>query len=141
MTNMDCPAELVVDTSALVAILLHEPDGALYFERIAASRAVLSAVGKVETLMVVLSRAPNPDEGRKCFDFMLETLCIGIAAVDDSLAELALSAFLRFGKGRHPAKLNFGDCFSYGLAKQLDVPLLFKGDDFSQTDVRSALCE
>jgi ribonuclease VapC len=139
MTSMDCPADLVVDTSALVAILLHEPDGALYFERIAASRAVLSTVGKVETLMVVLSRAPDPDEGRKRFDFMLATLRIGIAAVDDPLAELAISAFLRFGKGRHPAKLNFGDCFSYALAKRLDLPLLFKGDDFSQTDVRRAL--
>ena len=136
MTNMVYPVDLVVDTSALVAILLNEPDGPLYFKRIASAQAVLSAVGKVETLMVMLSRAP--DEGRERFDFTLERLGVGIVGIDDRLAEIAIAAFLHYGKGRHPAKLNFGDCFSYALAKRLNVPLLFKGDDFSQTDIRSA---
>ena len=87
--------------------------------------------------MVVLSRAP--DEGRERFDFLLERLGIVIVGVDDRLAELAISAFLRYGKGRHPAKLNFGDCFSYALAKRFNVPLLFKGNDFSQSDIHSAI--
>ena len=86
--------------------------------------------------MVMLSRAP--DEGRERFDFTLERLDVGIVGIDDRLAEIAIAAFLHFGKGRHPAKLNFGDCFSYALAKRLNVPLLFKGEDFSQTDIRSA---
>lgn len=137
MTKMDFPVDLVVDTSALVSILLNEPDGPRYFKRIAGTRAVLSAVGKVETLMVVLSRAPG--EGRKRFDFTINKLGVRIAEVDDDLAEAAIAAFLCYGKGRHPAKLNFGDCFSYALAKRLNVPLLFKGDDFSRTDIRSAL--
>ena len=137
MTNMAYPVDLVIDTSALVAILLNEPDGSKYFKHIASSQAVLSAVGKVETLMVVLSRAP--DEGRERFDFLPERLGIVIVGVDDRLAELAISAFLRYGKGRHPAKLNFGDCFSYALAKRFNVPLLFKGNDFSHTDIHRAL--
>ena len=137
MTNMAYPVDLAVDTSALVAILLNEPDGSMYSKHIASSQAVLSAVGKVETLMVVLSRAP--DEGRERFDFLLERLGIVIVGVDDRLAELAISAFLRYGKGRHPAKLNFGDCFSYALAKRFNVPLLFKGNDFSQSDIHSAI--
>ncbi len=69
---------------------------------------------------------------------MLEKLGVGIIGIDDRLAEIAIAAFLHFGKGRHPAKLNFGDCFSYALARLLNVPLLFKGEDFSQTDIRSA---
>lgn len=97
---------------------------------------MLSAVTKVETLMVVLSRAP--DEGRERFDFALERLGVEILGVDNRLAVVAIAAFLKYGKGRHAAKLNFGDCFSYALAKRLNVPLLFKGDDFSQTDIRSA---
>lgn len=134
---MAYPVDLVVDTSALTAILLHEQDGSWYFNRIAGMRAALSSVGKVETLMVVLSRAPN--EGRERFDFTLKMLGIEIVEVDDDLAETAIAAYLRYGKGRHPAKLNFGDCFSYALAKKLNVPLLFKGNDFAQTDIRSAL--
>ncbi|MGZ8243634.1 type II toxin-antitoxin system VapC family toxin [Methylomagnum sp.] len=137
---MDCPAGLVVDTSAMVAILLGEPDGPIHFGRIAQScRPIFGAVSKMETLMVVLSRAPNPTEGRERFDYTLTKLGLHIADVDDSLVELAIAAFLRFGKGRHPAKLNFGDCFSYALAKRLDAPLLFKSDDFPLTDIRCAL--
>lgn len=137
---MDCPVDLVVDTSALVAILLGETDGPIHFRRIAQSRhPVLGVVSKMETLMVVLSRTPNPVEGRERFDYALTKLGLRIADADDGLVELAIEAFLRFGKGRHPAKLNFGDCFSYALAKRLDVPLLFKGDDFPHTDIRCAL--
>ena len=137
---MDCPVDLVVDTSALVAILLGETDGPVHFGRIVQSRhPILGAVSKMETLMVVLSRAPNATEGRERFDYALARLGLEIADVDDPLVELAIAAFLRFGKGRHPAKLNFGDCFSYALAQRLDAPLLFKGDDFPQTDIRCAL--
>lgn len=137
---MDCPVDLVLDTSALVAILLGEADGPVHFGRIAQSRRpILGAVSKMETLMVVLSRAPSAIEGRERFDYALARLGLEIANVDDPLVELAIAAFLRFGKGHHPAKLNFGDCFSYALAQRLDAPLLFKGDDFPQTDIRCAL--
>jgi ribonuclease VapC len=135
---MEYQIDLVIDTSALVAIILNEPDAPQFFERILnAKKPVLSAVGKVETLMVILARGQNL--GRDSFDFTLKTLGVGIAVIDDFLAELAVKFFLNYGKGRHKAQLNFGDCFSYALAKQLNVPLLFKGNDFSQTGVMIAL--
>lgn len=70
---------------------------------------------------------------------LMSALPIRVVQVDEAMAELAVEAFRRYGKGLHPARLNFGDCFSYALAKHLDCPLLFIGNDFSQTDIRSAL--
>ena len=74
-----------------------------------------------------------------CYSFICEMLSIRIASIDNELADLAIAAFLCFGKGRHPAGLNFGDCFPYALARQLDAPLLFKGNDFSRTDIICAI--
>ncbi|HEY1179474.1 MAG TPA: type II toxin-antitoxin system VapC family toxin [Phytomonospora sp.] len=128
---------IVVDSSALVAIAAGEPDALKYATAIEHADAIwLSPVNYVETAMVLLSRRIVPSRGR-LDDWLTESGVIIREDVD--LADAALGAFLRFGRGNHPARLNLGDCFSYALAKTLDAPLLYKGDDFAQTDVRSAL--
>ena len=101
------------------------------------SRACLSSGNLLESLIVLTGRHGNdtyPD-----LSAFLDGLQVEIVPVDRRQVRLAYEAFLRFGKGRHKAALNYGDCFAYALARQLDMPLLFKGDDFSQTDVRPAL--
>jgi ribonuclease VapC len=127
---------MVVDTSALVAILLEEPEAETFRTAIAdADEPVVSAVAVVEFGMVALGRrgfAPDEVEGR------LREWGLTVQPVTPSDARLALDAFARYGKGRHSAGLNFGDCFAYALAKERGEPLLFKGDDFSQTDITPA---
>lgn len=130
---------LVVDTSSIVAILRSEAG----WESLAiclhsASSRFLSVANWVELSLVVAGRH---DQGNTLgvLDRFLETSGIVCCPVDDSQARLAREAFLRFGKGRHPAGLNFGDCFSYALARAHDAPLLFVGSDFSQTDVHIAM--
>ena len=99
---------------------------------------MLSVAGWVELSLVVAGR--HGDRATLEFlDRVLQTAAIELRPVDELQARLAREAFLRFGKGRHPAGLNFGDCFSYALARTLDAPLLFVGDDFGQTDVRVAM--
>lgn len=98
----------------------------------------ISAANYLEVALVV-DRLPNPLASRK-FDALLQQFAIRIEVVTESQAQIARSAYRDFGKGSgHPAKLNFGDCFAYALAKDLDQPLLFIGNDFGQTDVRQAL--
>lgn len=128
---------IVVDTSAVVAIAAREPDADLL------SRALLKAPGRsmsagnyLECAMVMIRRRLG---GRAELDAWLRERRIAIIPVDRELAELAADAFIRFGKGRHPAGLNYGDCFAYALAKHLRAPLLFRGDDFAETDIASAL--
>ena len=87
--------------------------------------------------MVAVGRKDVP--GRDMAEALLARFNIAVVPWTDDHAGIAADAFLRFGKGRHPANLNFGDCMAYALAKSLDAPLLFKGDDFSKTDVKSAL--
>lgn len=138
MTNTAYPVDLIVDTSALLAILLPEAEGPQYYERLrAAQQPVMSSVSKVETLMVLISRQSTT--AQPLFMRLQQSLALRIMAVDDTLADLALTAFVRYGKRRHPAALNFGDCFSYALAKRYNAPLLYKGHDFSQTDIADAL--
>lgn len=129
---------LAVDTSALVAIVLGEPDAEQLASVLAASAGdlVISAASVVEAGIVAEARL-GPDGGRD-LDELLAVLAVEIVPVDTEAATLARHAWQRFGKGRHPAALNFGDCFSYALAQQRAVPLLFKGDDFAQTDLRRA---
>src|SRR6266567_33257 len=129
---------MVIDTSALVAILLREPDADRFSQAIAdASARLVSAVTRVELSFVVESRkrliGPN-DIVRALRDGRIE-----VVAVTPQQAEVAIEAFRRFGRGRHRAALNIGDCFSYALAKATGQPLLFKGDDFIHTDIRPAL--
>ena len=128
---------MVLDTSALLAILFDEPERRGFTESIeAAERRLLSAANFVETSMVLESR--HGAEGVRALDRLLAAASVEIVAVDSAQAIAAREAFRQFGKGRHSANLNFGDCFAYALAKCAAEPLLFKGNDFSQTDVLSA---
>jgi ribonuclease VapC len=128
---------IVVDSSALVAIALNEPDRDLLLDTIrVAPAASLSPVNYTETGMVL--RQKGFISGQAIYNAWLRSLLVSVRD-DMSLGEPAFAAFLAFGKGRHPARLNLGDCFAYALAKALDAPLLYKGDDFARTDVRSAL--
>lgn len=129
---------MILDTSALLAILLQEPDAPVYAEAIKkASRLTMSAATLTEAMMVIAVRKGG--FGVTDLQKLLREAKVKIVSVDEHLATEAFDAWLRFGKGNHPAKLNFGDCFAYALAMQSGEPLLFKGDDFSQTDVVSAL--
>jgi ribonuclease VapC len=125
---------MVLDTSALLAILFDEPERRTFAETIEAAEARrLSAASFVESSMILESR--HGAEGVRALDRLLATAHIETVAVDLLQATAAREAFRQFGRGRHPAGLNFGDCFSYALAKCCTEPLLFKGGDFSRTDV------
>lgn len=127
---------MVIDTSALLAILFNEPERRTFNEAIeAAESRKVSAATFVEVSMVLESRFGA--EALRELDLFFERAGIEIAAVDSEQARVAQRAFSRFGKGRHPAGLNFGDCFSYALAMVVGEPLLYKGEDFRQTDVSS----
>ena len=128
---------MVIDTSALVAIALDEPEAPEFERRIAdASVRLISAATLLEAAMVIETRLGEAGGGE--LDLWLHKAGVEIVAVDAELADQARRAWRRFGKGRHPAGLNFGDCFSYALAALTQEPLLFKGRDFSKTDVRAA---
>lgn len=128
---------MIVDTSALVAVILGEPDAEAQLARMASAETLaLSAATLTEALIVVEAR-----QGREAATDLLALLAeleAEIASLDEDQAELAASAWRRFGKGRHPAALNLGDAFSYALTAARGEPLLFKGRDFSATDVRQA---
>ena len=128
---------MVIDSSALLAIILNEPDASIYAAAILNSAGPkLSTASFVEVSMVAMRlRSPDPTA---LLDNLIDRFEIAIISVDQEQAVLAREAFRRFGKGRHPAGLNFGDCFSYALAKQTGEPLLYKGYDFRQTDIPSA---
>ena len=128
---------IIIDTSAIIAILKDEPERRSFTETIEqAETCVMSAVNYVEASMVLEAR--NGYEGLRDFDLFLLKAGIIIETVDAEQAKTARDAFSKFGKGRHKAGLNFGDCFSYALAKTIGAPLLFKGNDFNHTDIRSA---
>lgn len=129
---------MVIDTSAIVAILLREPDALRFARCIAdASTCLVSAVTRVELSFVLEGRAG--DTGRAEIIRFLTDARIEIASVTPQQADIAIEAFRRYGKGRHRARLNIGDCFAYALAKTTGLPLLFKGGDFARTDIRAAL--
>jgi ribonuclease VapC len=125
---------MVIDTSALLAILQGEPERRAFNEAIeAADSRSLSAASFVEVSIVIEARFGA--EGVSHLDRLLERAEVEVVPVDLEQGRLARLAFSRFGKGRHEAALNFGDCFSYALAQVLGEPLLFKGEEFSRTDV------
>jgi ribonuclease VapC len=129
---------MIIDTSALAAIFFGEPELEIYIQAIHdAATSRISAANFVELSMVVEGQI-GPEAGRQC-DVFFRRAEIVIEPVTVEHAHLARQAFLDFGKGRHPARLNFGDCFAYALAKATGEPLLFKGEDFSRTDVRAAV--
>jgi len=125
---------MIIDTSALLAMLFDAPDGPALLRRIAEAPIRLMSSANAVEAWIVADRHANPAKG-PALDALLETLGIDIVPVTVLHARLARAAYHTYGKGRHPAGLNFGDCFAYALAKATDLPLLFKGDDFGQTDV------
>lgn len=125
---------MVIDTSVFLAVLRNEPDRQALVDAIeAAAVRRTSAATLVEASMVVESRWGA--EGLRCLDRLIETAGIEVVPVDLAQARIARQAFSDFGKGRHPAALNYGDCFVYALARQTGEPLLSKGNDFPRTDV------
>jgi ribonuclease VapC len=131
---MASPVDAIVDTSALIAILLRESEAADYLRALTQiSRWGMAAPNRTELLMVAAVRLGG--EGMVFARALLTRYQIQTLPLDEPLADAAAAAFERYGKGRHPAGLNFGDCFAYALARQCHAPLLFKGDDFAQTDV------
>ena len=125
---------MVVDSSVLIAVLLLEPDAEqLLNQLIDADELYLSAVSLVETAMVIEYKKGKL--GADKLDELLAELTPTIVEFDQQQAVLARMAWREYGKGRHPAKLNFGDCCSYALAMHLNQSFLFKGNDFSQTDI------
>ena len=129
---------IAIDTSAMVAILRREDEAEPFARVIAeAERCFFSAVGLLDASMVMIARGP-PELGN-LLDALVQELAIEIVPFDEGLARESRAAFIRFGKGRHPAGLNFGDCVSYALAQARGLPLLYKGDDFAKTDVIGAV--
>ncbi len=128
---------MIVDTSAIIAILFNEQDAEVYAKAITrADSCRMSAATFVETAIVVEVQTGN--NGGRQLDAFIRRAAIGIESVTEEQAYMARQAFLDFGKGRHPAGLNYGDCFSYALARATREPLLFKGKDFAQTDLVAA---
>ena len=135
---MKVPDKIVADTSIFLAILLQEDDAQQYKQvLLEASKILISSATMVEMCIVVSHRLGA--EGLIRLNQLLESDLFEIKSVTPKQAELAQNAYLRYGKGKDPAGLNFGDLFSYALAKQENLPLLFKGFDFSKTDLESAL--
>ena len=130
---------MVVDTSALMAILLDESDGPVFASSLERSpSAAVSSATLFEASIVAMRRADRADAS--ALHRLIDEADISIRPFDGDQARIAISAYARFGRGSgHLARLNFGDCFSYALARALDQPLLYKGDDFARTDIRSAL--
>ena len=127
---------MVIDTSAIMAILLREPEAKALAALIeTAPSRLLSAASLLEAAMVIEAR--KGAEGGRDLDLLIYRGEIEIVAVDREQAEVARIAWRRFGKGRHPAALNYGDCFAYALAKVSGAPLLFKVGDFSLTDIET----
>jgi len=129
---------VILDTSAVLAIVLGEPGFEVYVGAISAAPICrISAASFVEASIVAESRIG--DQGLRQCDSLFRTARVSVEPVTEEQALLARQGYSDYGKGRHPAGLNFGDCFAYALAKSTGEPLLFKGDDFRQTDIQPAL--
>lgn len=128
---------MVLDTSSIVAILCGEPECESFIQLISRDSKRLISAGTVLELMIVIEARKGETGGRE-LDLFFHRAKIDIVPFDSEQAELAREAWRHYGKGNHPAQLNFGDCFAYALSKISGEPLLFKGDDFSQTDIIAA---
>lgn len=128
---------MVIDTSAIIAILFDEPEREAFNLKIAAAdQRLISAPTLVECSLVVESRKQSL--GQAELELFVYTAALTVVPFDQAQADLATAAWRSYGKGRHPASLNLGDCFAYALAKARNQPLLFKGEDFSKTDISLA---
>ena len=131
---------MVIDSSAVVAILLAEPERERFLEAIGADPVrLISSVNALEASMVIESR--NGKAGGRELDLLFHRSKVEIVASTAEHFEVARDAWRRFGKGNHPARLNMGDCFAYALSQVSGEPLLFKGNDFGRTDVAVAPTE
>ncbi|HEX4859650.1 MAG TPA: type II toxin-antitoxin system VapC family toxin [Rhizomicrobium sp.] len=129
---------MVIDSSAVFAVVFHEQDRALYLKAMTSAPEVrISAPTLFECRIVAMSRGGRDNES-DLFD-LLDEINAEIIPFDEGQVELAAFAYRRYGKGVDRASLNFGDCFSYALAKSRDEPLLYKGGDFARTDVAAAV--
>jgi ribonuclease VapC len=128
---------MIVDSSAIVAVLRTEPEASGFVRAIeSADKCQISAVSYIEAA-IVIDKGGDAIASRR-FDDFLRISRIAVEAVTPRQAEIARQAYRDFGKGRHEAGLNFGDCFAYALAREMDAPLLFKGNDFRHTDIEPA---
>ena len=128
---------MILDTSALIAVLFREPEADLYTQLIHDAERCLISAGSFLELSIVMERQAAPGADRQC-EMFFRRAGISIEPFSVEQAHIARQAYHDFGKGRHPAGLNFGDCFAYALAKVTGEPLLFKGEDFKKTDIVSA---
>ena len=131
---------MFLDASAVVAILAQESDWSMLLKKVEAQHhRLVSPLSIYESsLGIMRKQACEFDAARVIIQQFLQVSGASVIAIDEAIGNEALSAFKRFGKGRHKAALNMGDCFSYACAKVHKVPLLYKGDDFIHTDIRSA---
>lgn len=129
---------IVVDTSAIVAIFLDEAEGELFSDLIREADEPRISVASVAEALIVLDNRTRDDNGELLRNLLFE-LGLVIEPMTLSEAWTAADAYRRFGKGRHKARLNLGDCFAYALARSLNMPLLFKGGDFRHTDIQPVL--
>ena len=128
---------MVIDTSAILAILFNESDASKFAQAIESADVNRVSAATYFEAAAVIDRRGDAVASRE-FDLFIRRLKPAMEPVTFEQAHIARLAYRDFGKGRHPAGLNFGDCFSYALAKSVDEPLLYKGTDFSNTDVESA---
>ena len=131
---------MFVDASALSAIMLREPERAAFMDKLAGAKgAHTSAIAVWETMRAMVRvLLIKPEAARIQIEAFLQEAAIRIVPIGAAEQAAAIEAFARFGKGRHPARLNMGDCFAYACAQTHALPLLFKGDDFPQTDILPA---
>ncbi len=122
----------MVDTSALLVVIQDEEEADSFIDTLEQNEIFLPATVLVESHILAINRGLSHDLHR-----FVRTLDASVVPVDTDLSQTAIQAYFRYGKGRHKASLNFGDCFVYATAKTLDLPLLFKGDDFGNTDLKS----
>ena len=127
---------ITADTSALLAVVLGEPEAERFLGVLRSDAVAISAASLAEALIVCEARQ-GPDATRD-MELLVGGVVDRVVAVDEAHARAAVNAWRRFGKGRHPAGLNFGDCLAYATASLANLPLLFKGEDFTQTDLRAA---
>lgn len=125
---------MVLDTSSILAMLLGEPEAATFTEKLIHDTKRLLSAGTALELMIVIEARKGELGGRE-LDLFLHRAKIDIVPFDAEQVEIAREAWRRYGKSNHPAGLNYGDCFAYALAKMSGEPLLFKGNDFNQTDI------
>lgn len=125
---------IAVDTSALIAVLAREAPAEACENALASDALIISAATLTEVRIVAAGKTLQSS-----LDALLDGLGMEVVEVDEPFAELAAAAYIRWGKGFHPARLNYGDCFSYALAQLYGCPLLYIGEDFAQTDVVNAL--